>query len=223
MLFSLDYPAYPVGDIDGVAGADVVMESRNYDSGTDILTATMQVKQGSDGTELWSYSITGNSQYRTSLSSYWYGDLVGDGLNDAVVVSQCYNSIADENTRVLRVMQGSDGTEVWNESITEDAQSYMMLPWVYLCGDICGDNKDDVVVVSRSSETIHTVRALQGSNGAEIWSASFEADMSPYIQPCGDLVGGDDRGDLVITARSYDSVENETTCTVYVVQGSNGD
>jgi len=223
MFFGLDYPAYPVGDIDGVAGANVIMESCSYDSGTDTCTATIQVIQGSDGTELWSHSITGNGQYGTSLYSWWYGDLVGDGLNDAVVVSQYYNPIADNTTRVLRIMQGSDGTEVWNKSTKEDGQTYMLFPWVCLCGDICGDNKDDVLVMSRSSETTHTVSALQGSDGAEIWSTSFEADTSPFIRPCGDLVGGDGRGDIVITAHSYDSVENETTCTVYVVQGNNGD
>jgi hypothetical protein len=223
LFFSPDYPAYPVGDIDGVAGANVIMESCSYDSGTDTCTATIQVIQGSNGTELWSHSITGNGQYGTSLYSWWYGDLVGDGLNDAVVVSQYYNPIADNTTRVLRIMQGSDGTEVWNKSTKEDGQTYMLFPWVCLCGDICGDNKDDVLVMSRSSETTHTVRALQGSDGAEIWSTSFETDTSPFICPCGDLVGGDGRGDIVITAHSYDSVENETTCTVYVVQGSNGD
>lgn len=224
MLSSLGYPAYPVGDIDGVAGADVVMESYSCDSGTDTCTATMQVRQGSDGTELWSYSVvTGDVPYiGTLLYTYWYGDLVGGVLNDAVAVSKCYNSTMNKTTRVLRVMQGSDGTEIWNESITEDGQSYMLFSWVYLFGDICGDAKDDVVVVSRSSETTCTVRALQGSNGNETWSMSFEDTTSLYVCPCGDLIGGDGRGDMVITAQSYDSVKNETACTVYAVQGSNG-
>ena len=223
MFFGLHYPAYPVGDIDGVAGDDVVMESYSYDSGTNTHTVTMQVKQGSDGTELWSHSVTGDGQYGTSLYSCWYGDLVGDGLNDAVVVSQYYNPIADETTHVLRVMQGSDGIEIWSESIIEDGPNYMLFSWVYLFGDICGDVKDDVVVVSRSSETTCTVRALQGSNGAETWSMSFEDATSLYVCPCGDLIGGDGRGDMVITTQCYDPVENETTCTVYAVRGSNGD
>jgi len=59
---------------------------------------------------------------------------------------------------------------------------YVLL-WVCPCGDICGDTKDDVVVVSRSSETTSTVRALQGSNGDEIWSRSFE-DTIIHVGPC---------------------------------------
>jgi hypothetical protein len=220
MILGIGHPADPIGDIDGVAGADVVMESYSYDSGTNTHTVTIQVKQGSDGTELWSHSVTGDGQYGTSLYSYWYSDLVGDDLNDAVVVLQSYNSSDDTTTCTLRVMHGSDGTEVWNENVTEDSSSYVPLLRFCLCGDICGDDKDDVVMVSRKSDTTSTVRALQGSTGDKSWDVSLEG-TTIYVGPCGDL-SGDSRGDLAITAQNYDSVENETACTVYAVQGSNG-
>ena len=219
MLFGLDYPAYPVGDIDGVAGADVVMESCSYDSGTNTYTATIQVKQGSDGTELWNYSITGDGQCgSTSLYASWYGDLVGDDLNDAVVVSQSYNSSDDTTTCTLHVMQGSNGDEVWNVSVTEDG----VLLLVYPCGDICGNDKDDVVVVSLSSDTASTVRALQGSNGDESWNVSLEGTTS-YVGPCGDLSGDDDRDDLVVWSGIYDSGTHKcTTATLHFLRGTNG-
>ena len=216
---SPDYPAYPVGDIDGVAGADVVMESCSYDSGTNTYTVTMQVKQGSDGTELWNYSVTGDGQYSgTSLYSYWYGDLVGADLNDAVVVSQSYNSSDGTTTCTLHVMQGSNGDEIWNKSIKD---GYVLLR-VYPCGDICGDNKDDVVVVSRSSGTTSTLRALQGSTGDEIWNASFE-DTMIYVGLCGDLSGEGDRDDLVVWSGIYDSGTHKcTTATLHFLRGTDG-
>lgn len=219
MFFGLDYPAYPVGNIDGVAGADVVMESYSYDSETNTCTATVQVIQGSDGTELWNYSITGDGQCGiTSLYSYWYGDLVGAGMNDAVVVSQSYNSSDGTTTRTLHVMQGSNGDEIWNESIED---GYVLL-WVYPCGDICGDNKDDVVVVSRSLDTTSTLRALQGPTGDESWNRSFE-DTMIYVSPCGDLSGEGDRDDLVVWSGIYDSGTYKfTTATLHFLRGTDG-
>ncbi|MEA3281405.1 MAG: dockerin type I repeat-containing protein [Euryarchaeota archaeon] len=219
MFFGLDYPAYPVGDIDGVAGADVVMESCSYDMGTDTHTDTVQVIQGSDGTELWNYSVTGDGQCgSTLLYTYWYGDLVGDDLNDVVVVLQSYNSSDDTTTYTLRVMQGSDGGEIWSESVTEDG--YLLL-WVYLCGDICGDDGKDDVVVLCNSDTTSTARALQGSDGDESWNASIEG-IAINVGPCGDLSGSDGRDDLVVWS-IYDPGTHEfTTATLHFLRGTNG-
>ena len=212
-----DLPAYPVGNIDGVAGDDVVMESCSYDSGTGTYTATMQVIQGSDGTELWNYSVTGNDQRsNASIHSYWYGDLVGGDLNDVVVVSQSYNPSDDTTTRTLRVMQGSNGEESWNVSL-EGTMSH-----VDPCGDICGNDGKDDVVASCSFGTTSVVHVLHGSTGDESWNVSLEG-TTIYVGPCGDLSGSDDGEDLVVWSEIYDfDTYKYTTATLHFLQSTDG-
>jgi len=217
-----DIPAYPVGDLDGDGKDDVIVESGSYDSVTDEYTASVYARRGYDGHQFWSQSVTG-PPYGAYMWAESYCDLDGDDLDDVIVRSRSYNSTTDEETYSVYARRGYDGTEFWNQSITDD-YAYM---YAYLCGDLDGDDLDDVIVESGSynsttDEETYSVYARRGYDGTEFWNQSITDDYAyMYAYLCGDL-DGDDLDDVIVESGSYNSTTGEYTYSVHVRQGDTG-
>jgi hypothetical protein len=213
--------AHSYYDLDGDDKDDVIVESRSYDSTTDEYTASVYAKRGYDGHQFWSQSITGGYAYMWAHSCC---DLDGDDKDDVIVELESYDSVTDETTCTVYAKRGYDGDEFWSQSVTgEDA--YM---WAYSYCDLDGDDKDGVIVNSGSYDSVTdeetaSVYAKRGYDGHQFWSQSLTGGSAyMWAHPYCDL-DGDDKDDVIVESRSYDSTTDEYTASVYAKRGYDGD
>lgn len=204
-------------DLDGDGKNDVIVESGSYDSTGGERTAGVYAKRGYNGDEFWNQSIVGEDTY---MWAYSCNDFDGDGLDDVIVESECYDSDTNEQTANVYVKRGYDGDLFWNQSVTRDGK-YSAGIWASAYCDLDGDSKDDVIVCSdsyNSSTAEHTrsVYAKHGCNGTEFWNES-----AWWAESYGDL-DGDGKDDVTIHSGSYDSDTNELTTSVHVKRGYDG-
>ncbi len=88
-----------------------------------------------------------------------------------------------------------NATQLWNKtiSIAEYAQAFPL-------DDIDGDNKSDVIMISRiynGFNNTFTVSAVRGYDGVELWNKTFPRYAD--VAPAGDL-NGDNKTDIIITS-----------------------
>ncbi len=139
-----DTYAYVVSDMDGDDTEDIIVEMYKQDSVTDEYTYKVIAKKGSDGTELWSESMT--SDREGYLHAYSAGDLDGDDLNDVLLRSYNYTGYPDYDYEYKVIAKkGSNGTELWSESMTTGYGGYLD---AYPAGDLDGNDLNDVLVES---------------------------------------------------------------------------
>ena len=117
--------AYSYCDFNSDGKDDVIVESEDHDSGDDENTATISVKNGETGTELWSKTITGKGVW---MDDDYYNyhrqhqDFDGDGPEDLLIttgasIDNMYGfhiGSAKIPTRVCAV-KGNTGTSLWCE------------------------------------------------------------------------------------------------------------
>jgi predicted lipoprotein with Yx(FWY)xxD motif len=204
--------AQVVGDLDGDGLPDVLVNS--YVGPEDNITATVIAKKGSDGTHLWEESISGDYAY---IYAEVVGDLDGDGLPDVLVNSGV--GPYDNATSTLIAKKGSDGTHLWEESIS----GYEAGIDAEVVADLDGDGLPDVMVnsgVGPDDNVTSTVIAKKGSNGNHLWEESisgYEAGIDAEV--VADL-DGDGLPDVLV--RSCVGTFDNQTATVIAKKGSNG-
>ena len=221
-----DIPAYPVGDLDGDNKDDVIVESRSYDTVADECTVSVYAKGGYDGHQFWNQSVTGDGEYGAYMWASAYCDLDGDNKDDVIVNSRSYNSSMDEYSTSVHAKRGYDGDQFWSCSVTGERASL----WASSYCDLDGDNKDDALVNSWSydsgtGKTTASVYAKRGYDGHQFWSQSVtgdgEHDTDILVSSYCDL-DGDNKDDVVVESRNYDSVTDEYTASVYAMRGYDG-
>ena len=221
-----DIPAHPAGDLDGDNKDDVIVESRSYDSATDEYTASVYAKRGYDGNLFWNQSVTGDGEYGANMWSSAYCDLDGDNKDDVIVNLRSYNSSMDEYTTSVHAKRGYDGHQFWSWSVMSERASM----WASSCCDLDGDNKDDVLVNSRSygsgtGKTTASVYAKRGYDGHQFWSQNVtgdgEYDTDIWVSSYCDL-DGDNKDDVIVESRNHDTVTDEYTASMYAKRGYDG-
>ncbi|KAB3541840.1 MAG: hypothetical protein C5617_009060, partial [ANME-2 cluster archaeon] len=131
-----------------------------------------------------SYSDTLLAAATSSEYTFTYGtttgDLNGDCIDDVLVFSGTYNSTTYAYTFESVSAVNGDGAELWIQSIIYEAGCLEDIP-AYPVGDLDGDNKDDVIVESRSYDTVAdectvSVYAKGGYDGHQFWNQSVTGD-----------------------------------------------
>jgi hypothetical protein len=202
-----------VGDLDGDGLPDILVHSHvgPYED----LTATVIAKTGNNGTHLWQESLTGYGAY---MDAYLVGDLDGDGLPDVLVNNGAGPFASITSTAIAE--KGSDGTHLWEESVTGTDYLYIQGEAV---GDLDGDGLPDVLVssaVGPYDNVTYTVIAKTGNNGTHLWEESLTGYQA-YISP--DVVGdfnGDGLPDALVG--SFVGPDDNITATVIAKTGING-
>ncbi|MEA1906334.1 MAG: hypothetical protein U9N12_05195, partial [Euryarchaeota archaeon] len=127
---------------------DVIVESEDRDSGDDTDTATISVKNGETGTELWSQTVTGKGVWVDNDYYNYYlrdPDFDGDGSEDLLITTGAsidmyiygmYFGSTEIPTRVCAV-KGSSGTPLWCEPSSGLSTPPAQPP---ATGDLNGDN-----------------------------------------------------------------------------------
>jgi hypothetical protein len=215
--------AYSAGDLDGDDKDDVLTMFQTHDFETWNFSATVYLKRGETGANLWSQSAAGKNIYMPLLPLPGC-DLNGDGEGDVVITSCTMASDSgNELTATVHAKRGRDGHEFWSQSTTGEKIS--MFAYTYC--DFDGNGNDDVIVNlvrhdPTTSETNVTVHAKHGENGADFWSQSITGkDALMGVYPHCDL-NGDGKSDAIAISEVTDPVTNETTITVHAKRGDTG-
>ena len=175
--------AYPVPDMDGDGKPDVLVRTTKYYSSTNIRTAKVTAKKGTDGTHLWEESVSATGEYSCDILSFQAGDLDGDGLGDVILLQYERDAATFVTTWKVTAKKGKDGTHLWEESISGIA-SYM---GAGPATDLDGDGLDDVTIWHWKTDipagtTTAKVIAKRGKDGTHLWEESISG-IQCAIQP----------------------------------------
>jgi hypothetical protein len=168
----------------------------------------------SGGELLWCQSISGEDP---DTSVYVVGDLNCDGLPDVLVATEV--GPEEDRTATLIAKKGSDGSHLWEQSVTGEDASI----WGYGVDDLDCDNKTDVLVhirVGPYENRTATLIAKKGSDGSHLWAqniSGYAAYMS--AEPADDL-DCDDKTDVLVESEVGPS--DNRTATVIAKRGHDG-
>ncbi|MBM4463919.1 MAG: VCBS repeat-containing protein, partial [Chloroflexi bacterium] len=145
-----------------------------------------------EGTVLWQESESGDE---VDIEAELVADLDGDGLPDVLVYIE--TGPWDNRTETVIAKRGSDGTHLWEESVS----GYEASIGAEVVGDLDGDGLPDVLVnswVGPSDDPTDTVIAKKGNTGYHLWEESITG-YSAYIdaEVVADL-DGDGLPDVVV-------------------------
>ena len=210
-------------DLDGDNHPDVIVREWSYNESTDLETILVRAKKGINGTHLWEQSV---NEYACGAGIELTSDFDGDGLDDVLVYEWSYNESFDLDTTTLIAKKGTNGTHLWEQSLTAHGW-YTTEIWTVWSFDIDGDNLDDILVnewvVNITTQTVtFNVIAKKGKNGTHLWEQSVSGtDISLWIWSGFDL-NGDTRIDFIIGRGSYTKSTNVTSVTLTAKRGYDG-
>ncbi len=198
---------YLSDDLNGDNKADVIITTQICAAGT--CTYTASAVRGYDGVDLWSKTISGSSVSMWASSA---GDLNGDNKADVIITN--YSWISGTATYTTSAVRGYDGLELWNKS----SSGWMR---VTSAGDLNGDNKADVIIITyNSGAATYTTSAVRGYDGVELWSKTISgSNLWVEAGGAGDL-NGDNKADVIITTQIC--VAGTCTYTASAVRGYDG-
>ena len=220
--------AWIIGDLDGDGSDDVLVHQYKYDYTTDTRMEKVIAKKGSDGTHLWEESITTTYPDYGGIYAYPVGDLDGDGSDDVLVHQYKYDYTTDTRMEKVIAKKGSDGTHLWEESVSITG-GYCSI-YGYPAGDLDGDGLNDVLVqlykyVDATDTRTEKVIAKKGSDGTHLWEESITTTYPDYggiwAMPAGDL-DGDGLNDMLVSVYKYDYTTGAYTYTVIAKRGFDG-
>ncbi|KCZ71979.1 hypothetical protein ANME2D_02036 [Candidatus Methanoperedens nitroreducens] len=194
-----------MSDLNGDKHADLLLSIYNWAEGT----YTAVAKRGCDGTDLWQESVI-EGTWLDWMETRSVKDLNGDRIDD--VLMTVHNSTTNTHTIIAR--KGSDGTSLWQESVSgTDA-------WLYPTpiDDLNGDRTADVLVTTGNWKTgDYTVIAKKGRDGTNLWKESGTGGNWIETISANDL-NGDKIDDVMVTIHN----DGANTHTVIARRGNDG-
>ena len=151
--------------VDDVIAAEY--DSDHYDDSSKVYGI-----DGSDGSEIWSYTLD------DGVRSMTIGDINNDGVMDAVVGASKGSNTPDGK---VHAVDGTDGSEIW--VFTPSASGGDTIGDVAV-GDFNNDQYPDVAVACWDNY----VYAVDGKNGTEIWRKELD-DIFVNAVDTGDVNG----------------------------------
>lgn len=190
-------------DLNGDRYVDLLVTISNWPSSIYKVIA----KKGNDGADLWQESVTGSAWIEARPAK----DLNGDRIDDMVVTIHNWGT----NTHTAIAKKGSDGTNLWQETVTGYGS------WLYATptDDFNGDRTGDVLVTTNNWATYtYNVTAKRGSDGTNLWQDTVTGyGLWLYATPTDDL-NGDRTSDVLVTTGNWPT----STYSVKAKKGSDG-
>ncbi len=213
----------PAGDLNGDGNKDVLVTLNEYNQDTQTSSYTVTAVKGSNGAALWNQSLKGMFVY---MNAYPAGDLNGDKSEDVLINSGTYNLTTGVSALKLAAKKGSNGANLWTESISSNGSDWSGLSG-YPVEDINGDGLKDVIVNigtynSTTDVTAFTLAAMNGSSGVDLWSESISGSnvwLNSYL--AGDL-DGDKVNDILVNVGSADIDAGKLTNSIKAKIGKDG-
>jgi len=207
-----------VGDVNGDGWPDIVASANVGDTPPFTDNGYVQVFSGSNGTLLYQFNGTADSDYFGQ--SLAVGDVNGDGRGEVIV-----GATQDGwGKGYVRVFNGSNGVLLYQFNGTED---FDYLGTSVAAGDVNGDGLGDVIVGAAAGNVsgviVGYVRVFNGSNGALLYqfNGSLVADQLGRSVAVGD-VNGDGKTEVVAGAQAGDTPGLSDNGYARVFSGSNG-
>jgi hypothetical protein len=188
-----------IPDIDGDNNPDVLVGTIKYNPVMDVETVTVIAKKGTNGTHLWEQSVSASGRENCDIAVYPLDDLDGDGLDDFIVTEWFYNESTGIATVTKIAKKGTNGTHLWEESVSGTE----FFIGVYWGDDLDGDGLGDFIFQKwiRDSVTYTQtaeVIAKRGYDGTHLWKQTVSGEACyMYVNRILDL-DGDGLEDVIV-------------------------
>ena len=210
-------------DVDGDGNPDVLVGTTKYDPVTDVETVTVIAKKGTNGTHLWEQSVSASGQGNCDIAVYWGWDLDGDGLGDFIVLEGSYNESTGIATVTVIAKKGTNGTHLWEQSVSGTEFSIVL----YVLDDLDGDGLGDFIFQDwmhdsvTNTETAEII-AKRGYDGTLLWEQTISGEACDmYVDWIAEL-DGDGLDDVIVNAWKYDYWTGTEAAKVTAKRGYDG-
>ncbi len=132
---------------------------------------------------------------------------------DSFTADPTYTAVAYAVGLRVSVIDGATGTQ---RDLGTPVLAAQGDAFPYAAGDLDGDKRDDVVVVSQTND-VPTATALRSNDGMTLWTYAGTAAAHWLVTPLTDVTGNG-KDDVAVRAYSYDSDKE----TVTLLDGTNG-
>jgi hypothetical protein len=213
-------------DFDGDGLDDALLYERTYNESLDLDTTKLIAKKGTNGAHLWEQSVTASGYRNTDIWAWWPFDLDGDGLGDILVDE--WTSNASSQTVMFKAIakKGTDGTQLWEQSVSGTQISLI----IWSGSDLNGDDLRDFIIgrgsyTESTNTTAVTLTAKRGYDGTHFWEQSVNRSgrwsCDILVKTLADL-DGDGLDDAVVIERAYNELANTTLYRLIAKRGYDG-
>ena len=211
-------------DLDGDKLYDVIVKEWIYNDSTGTNTTNLIAKKGTNGTHLWEQSVNASGYWNCDIRVDELIDLDGDSLDDVIVYEWVYNESTGTNTTKIIAKKGTNGTHLWEQSVS-GTECFI---WAWPLLDLDEDGKFDVLVhewtYNESNDTMMMeVIAKRGYDGTHLWNQSLsDTECFIFAEPLFLDLDGDGGYDFIVYEYVYNASADTEEMSVIAKRGYNG-